>query len=195
MYRNLVVLQIVSVALSVMINIVNSRELNSIQLAHSGVENQKLLDDVIIDLKSKLYSSINNDRLLYTSNLSSDVVVNAHLHSAQMNSTTVNKYFTIVNETDVALVGDFSRQTICSEVKQCNKRPENSHLCLLDLSMILYMSNRQVKLVTLAIILNDLTDDHLRFERISYEFKVDPSISFEIGNDYSKKKVAFHNLE
>lgn len=155
-------------------------------------ENTNILDEVIIDLKSKLYPQA-SDRYLYTSNYGNEVA-HSHLHSTQMNASTLSKYFEIVNKTNVAMKQwppsqlATARQNMCADVKQCDRKQQQQltaknavPICLLDLNLILYMTSRQIKLVNVGIILNDLSDDYLRFDKASYEFNVDPSISYEIG--------------
>lgn len=139
-----------------------------------------ILDQVIVDLKSKLYSPT-NDRSLYISNFANEVAT-SQLHSNQMNTSSLLKYFEIVNQTSVSLVSAPSRQSICSDVKLCDKKPENSQICLLNINMILYMVTREIKLVNLGIILNDLSDDKLNFDQLKYDFDVDPSVSIDIGS-------------
>lgn len=141
-----------------------------------------VLDEVIIDLKSKMYPQT-SDRDLYTSNYANEVS-SSHLHSNQMNSTSLSSYFEIVNKTNIVVKWpSLDRQQICSDVKICDKRPpHDTQLCMLNLNLILYMNTRQIKLVNLGIILNDLTDDYLRFEKLVYEFNVDTSVSWDVGS-------------
>lgn len=156
----------------------------SLEERDQGSDN-KVLDEVIVDLKSKLYPQT-SDRFIYRSDFGNEVA-NSHVHSSQINSTSLGKYFEIVNKTNIALLSLPSlseisnRRSICSDVKMCDRKLENSQICLLNINLILYMSSRQIKLVNIGVILNDLTDDYLYFEKSSYEFNVDPTASFEIG--------------
>lgn len=150
------------------------------------VVDKKFIDNVIVDLKSKQYPQT-SDRYIYKSDLGGNEVTNSHLHSSQMNSTSIEKYFEIINKTSIGLLSwptsvDYSnRRSICGDIKMCDRKLENDQICLLNLNLILYLSSRQIKLINIGLILNDLTDDFLYFEMKNYEFSVDSSITSEIG--------------
>lgn len=160
----------------------------------------QVLDELIVDLKSKLYLHASDPYIYRSSGLEPNQVVASHLHSSQMNSTSLSKYFEIVNKTNIVLVSsaptvtslsiDWSnRRSMCSDVKMCNPKAENALTCLLNINMILYMSSKQIKLVNVALILNDLSNDYLNFEKSNYTFSVDPTISYEIGKLKISSKI------
>jgi hypothetical protein len=166
-------------------------------------------------LKAKLYQKPNTDLYIYKSNLTNALhaqLFNSHMHSNQINGSSLGKYFEISNKTNIVIASPFVasgattssssyRQQICADLKYCDKKIDNAQICLLNLNLILYMSAavtpttttttntltqphdtnkwqfNQIKLINLAIILNDLSGDYLHFEKANYEFNVDVSAS------------------
>jgi hypothetical protein len=147
------------------------------------------LEQVRIDLRSKLATSTTDEFTIYTPNsalfYTSEVVKSSRLHSSQFtNASHIAAHFHVTQNSSVQLASNLTRSDICANIKYCTNSANTTSQCLVNLNQILYLTKpnssadtyfNQIKIVKIDLVVSDFEADYLHFNPAIYNFKLSHS--------------------
>jgi hypothetical protein len=158
------------------------------------VAEENVIDRVEIDFRSLLTNHNTQSQQIYLYKLESDLtrfdIKMSRLYSSQLDEKSMRSFFRIENNTQVLLAHELTREKLCLSLKSCggvDKTFQSDFKCVLSMNLILYLSPsvrhqqnkhfNSIKIVKINLIVSNLSDDYLQFEKQTYEFTMNATTS------------------